>query len=410
MWQTAYKTIYSNTSLAEYLQQASEFSQANKVFTANDMYLGELTGALEAMNVGTTTVLDHAHGSFSDKIVDAVVNASFDSGLRLFHGFAIHELNNGYSLDQQMAKLRSMSKDARFYTSDGRVRLGLAYDRFTLASRQEIDRVWAIAREGNISVVTMHWVGGPYGFGNSPTLANDLGWLNTSTPLVFAHANYPSPLDAYLLRGTDQYIAATPESEMHFALPHEDSHLYLDQASIGVDCHFTFSASMVQQGRMWLQNVRYRNYLDVLNQWEVPVNNPMSVQQAFLLITRNGGLALQRPDLGVIQQGAQADIVVWRTDSPSMLGWRDPIAAIMLHSNVGDIEDVLIGGDFVKRSGRLVYADYEGIRSRFLASAKKIQGIWENSSWPTIEGDNEIGAMYSSTRQVDVLRGNGTGY
>ena len=75
----------------------------------------------------------------------------------------------------------------------------------------------------------------------------------------------------------------------------------------------------------------------------------MSVNQAFLLATRNGGLALKRPDLGVIAPGAKADIVVFKGDSPNMIGWVDPVAAVILHSNVGDVEHVLVNGQFKKK-------------------------------------------------------------
>lgn len=63
------------------------------------------------------------------------------------------------------------------------------------------------------------------------------------------------------------------------------------------------------------------------------------------------------------------------TDAPNMLGCDDPFAAIILHSNVGDIRDVMVDGKFVKRDGRLMFDNYADIRRGFLASAKRIQGI-----------------------------------
>jgi cytosine/adenosine deaminase-related metal-dependent hydrolase len=57
-----------------------------------------------------------------------------------------------------------------------------------------------------------------------------------------------------------------------------------------------------------------------LDGWKIPSNNPMTANQAFLLATRNGGLALRRGDLGVIKVGAKADLVVFDGLSPNMLG------------------------------------------------------------------------------------------
>lgn len=375
MWQIAYRTIYSNTSLTEYFQQASEFSLAGEIFTPEDIYLGQYVAALEAINAGTTAVLDHAHHSFSDAGADAAVDATIESGIRSFYAFAIHELSNGYSLEEQIAMLKSMTTDARFSEPDSRIRLGLAYDRFANAPQEEANEIWEIVQTGNVSVVTTHWVGGPYGFPdlNSPQTVNRLGWLNTSVPLVFSHASNPSTVDAYLLRNTNQYISITSESEMHFGFSHESSHLLMDQGSLGVDAQFTFGGSMVTQARMWLQRVRARLYLALLNDWDVPLNNPMSARQAFVLATQHGGLALRRPDLGVLKVGAQADLVGWDTSGPNLVGWRHPIAAMILHSDAKDVEDVLVAGRFVKRGGKLVQQDHEDIIQRFRASGRKIQ-------------------------------------
>src|SRR5262249_28247928 len=158
---------------------------------------------------------------------------------------------------------------------------------------------------------------------------------------------------AQLLRATNQYISITPESEMHFGQVHPTSHLIMDQASLGVDTHFTFSSDILTQARLWLQSTRSRVYEETLNRWEIPFSNPMSATQAFLLATRNGGLALGRPDLGVIAPGAKADVVVWDGRSPSLLGWSDPIGAVILHASIGDIDHVLSNGRFVKRDGKL---------------------------------------------------------
>lgn len=134
------------------------------------------------------------------------------------------------------------------------------------------------------------------------------------------------------------------------------------------------------------------------------------MNQAFLLATRNGGLALGRKDLGVISPGAKADIVVWDGRSPAMLEWTDPIAAIILHASVGDIEHVLVGGEFRKREGKLVIDGYADVQDRFLASAERIQGLLRETPLPSLEGIFPTGYPYGSVHQVDAQRGHGTGY
>jgi cytosine/adenosine deaminase-related metal-dependent hydrolase len=198
---------------------------------------------------------------------------------------------------------------------------------------------------------------------------------------------------------------------MHYGHTHPSSHLILDQASLGVDTHFTFSSDILTQARIWLQRVREHLYeATVIDRWQIPDSNPMSVNQAFLLATRNGGLALGRDDIGIIAVGAVADIVVWDGRSPALLGWADPIAAVILHASVGDIDHVLVNGEFVKRDKRLVVKGYGEVQDRFLDAARRIQAKLKATPLPKQVGNFLNGFPYGPVQQADVQRGSGTGY
>lgn len=195
-----------------------------------------------------------------------------------------------------------------------------------------------------------------------------------------------TPTGASLLRSTNQFISITPESEMHYGHSHPNAHLIQEQGSLGVDTFFTFSTDLMTQARIWLQRTRSRVYDQVLADWKIPKNNPMSVNQAFLMATRQGGLALRRPDLGVIRVGAKADLVVFNGRSPGMLGWLDPVAAVILHANVGDIDHVIVDGKFQKRDGKLTYDNYDAVVDRFLASVERLQKAAVERPAPVLEG------------------------
>lgn len=270
-----------------------------------------------------------------------------------------------------------------------------------------------IHRSSNISAFTTHFLGGPWFNANSPSLFHELGFLNTSFPIVFSHASYLTAADLVLLRAHNHYISTTPESEMHYGHGHRDTPLAQDQAALGVDTHFTFSADLITQARLWLQSTRLRFFRHALRDWRIPSNSPMSVHQAFLLATRAGGLALRRPDVGVLQEGAKADVVVFDGSSPNMLGWADPVAAIILHSHVGDIQHVMVGGQWRKRDFELVMPQGQNrmdVQEMFLASARRIQKAWLNTPLPDLYGEYQNGFEYGKTLQIDVVRGNETGY
>ncbi|KAK1453377.1 amidohydrolase [Colletotrichum melonis] len=407
-WQTAFRTIASNTSLAEYFTRYGEYAAAG-LLSADDVYVGQLAGLYEALNAGVTTTLDHAHHTWSDETSEAGLKGSIDSGARVFWSYAFHNVTN-FTISEQLENFRSIATKAEF---DGTpTTLGVACDFFgTDGVLADITAVVDLAKEFNVSVITTHSLQGPWGNTNSPEDVHAIGALNTSIPVVFSHASFLTYKGASLLRSTNQYISITPESEMHYGHTHPHSHLIQDQGSLGVDTHFTFSTDILTQARLWLQSTRRLLYQQVLANWRVPTSTPMTVNQAFLLATRSGGLALRRPDLGVIIEGAKADVVVWNGESPALLGWVDPVAAVILHASVADVEHVLVDGIIVKKDHKLVVPDYEDVKTRFLDSARKIQQTWRDIPFSALEGEfSSSEAPYEAPLSVDVLPGGESGY
>lgn len=59
LWQTAFRTMGPNTTLAEYFTIASQFSSAIKLFSSQDVYISCLEGYYEGLNGGVTSFLEH---------------------------------------------------------------------------------------------------------------------------------------------------------------------------------------------------------------------------------------------------------------------------------------------------------------------------------------------------------------
>lgn len=413
LWQTAWRTIASNTTLMEYFARYSQFAAASSFFSTDDVYLSQIMGLLELVNEGTTTVLDHAHAAWSDDYVDVMLDAHHDSGVRGFYGPAIQPIGPSYPVADQISKIKALSNDKRVSHSST-VSIGVAYDTFAVAPADEVAAVHELVSQNDISFVTTHYVGGLVGADNSPEVLQPQGFLNiTDVPVIFSHASFISPNGARILRDSNHYISTTPESEAHYGHLNPHGHLIQDQTSIGVDTHFTFSSSMVTQARLWLQELRKRVFTKSAERWIAQTNNAMSVNQAFTLITHAGAQALRRDDLGVIAPGAKADLVIFDGTSPNMLAWSDAVAAIMLHSNPGDITDVMVGGVFVKRDGKLTHPNLKDIRKRFVKSAKRIQDIWLDMPLPVFEAGSAWAgglATFGHVDHIDALRGEGTGY
>ena len=58
-------------------------------------------------------------------------------------------------------------------------------------------------------------------------------------------------------------------------------------------------------------------------------------------------------EIGTLTPGKQADIAVIDMRSPHLDGFGDPVAVMVLGAGPADVETVLVGGDVVKRDGKL---------------------------------------------------------
>ena len=70
--------------------------------------------------------------------------------------------------------------------------------------------------------------------------------------------------------------------------------------------------------------------------------------------TLNGANALGRPDLGRLEAGAKADLLVFDLFKPHLQPVWDPIKNIVWKGHAGDIALVMVHGEPVVRDGRLL--------------------------------------------------------
>ena len=89
-------------------------------------------------------------------------------------------------------------------------------------------------------------------------------------------------------------------------------------------------------------------------------------------------------------------------NSPNMVGWTNAVAAVVLHSNVGDIKHVLVDGEFSKRDGKLVTVSqsWDEIRTQFAEVSRRIQR--ENAIPPALPGPFWGGGAYGDVQTAHV--------
>lgn len=127
-------------------------------------------------------------------------------------------------------------------------------------------------------------------------------------------------------------------------------------ASIGIDCHANNSGDILTQLRLSMQHARGVENREAMEAGKYP-SVQITLEEVFNLGTIQGAKAVNMEDqIGSIEVGKLADLVIFDATSPNMAcaAEENPVAAVLLHANAGDIETVIIDGIVRKQNNRLV--------------------------------------------------------
>lgn len=177
--------------------------------------------------------------------------------------------------------------------------------------------------------------------------------------ILLSHVNPLNDSDALKIAKAGAAISSTPDTELQTGLgwPVCFQENAKSISSLGIDCHSNGSGSIVEQMRVALQAERGRRNERIHDIGKFPGKIQLSIQEAFQLGTIGGAKAINMEDqLGSLEEGKIADLLIWDMLSPSMIcaAEENPIGAIILHSSPSDIDAVIVDGQFKKRDGRLL--------------------------------------------------------
>lgn len=125
-WQTAFKTMGSNATLADYALRFSALVAA-PLFTPDDVYISQLAGIYEAVAAGVTTIVDHAHHTWTPEHAAAGLRASVDSGARVFFAYTFQNSSDEFGVPEQIAQWKELAASM----TSNLTQLCIAYDEWT---------------------------------------------------------------------------------------------------------------------------------------------------------------------------------------------------------------------------------------------------------------------------------------
>ncbi len=208
-WQALARNIASDWTLAQYFAGIRVVLSPH--YTPEDMYLGNLIGALEALDAGITTLLDWSHNNNSPEHADAAIRGLQDAGLRAIYGygnsaeewFPVNDLPTNFD-DVRRVQKRYFSSDDQLVTLAFAARGEFATIRQTIRDFQE-------ARKLGLRI-TMHAGSGLWGMNGTLIQMAEQGLLKNDT--TYVHCNTLRDEEFKLIGDTGGTASIAPEVEL----------------------------------------------------------------------------------------------------------------------------------------------------------------------------------------------------
>ena len=391
LFQSHIRTSVANQTLLEY---CGHLLLGRVIFyEPQDVYLAQLGAATEAIYCGVTTVLDHSHIQLSEEHIKQCIGASIESGIRSVYCFAPYGLpesvnplkfsDKQHELHQkQLALFYKLAEQSPLGGSqnDGRLTLGLGYDGIEYRPVEDTRKLLEFAhnRKYPITFHDCHRQGMP-----SMKFLRENELL--SDTMVLSHFNFPSEEDWEAAKAYGVGISSTPESEMQMSHGWPEAFPAMRhgcKVGLGVDSSAICSGDLFSAMRICLQTQRALDNHELASRNKLPKRLQATVDQVLYMATLGGAEAIHmESDIGSIEVGKRADIVIINTDSPCMVAANNLAAAIVLHASPSDVESVVINGELVKENGTLLKVDWQKLKNKLLENAEELNARWKNVDW-----------------------------
>lgn len=339
--------------------------------TEADSEISTLLFGLEQIRSGVTTV-----GESGGQHVPGMVRAIKQLGLRAVLSRSTMDEGEGLPIPWQNDTDHEINTQIELYercndAADGRVRIWFSLRTLFNNSDDLITRTRDIAQQYNTGVM-MHIAEireeNDYALATrgatTATHLHNLGLLNSN--LLAAHCVWLTDEEMALFREHDVKVTHNPAAAMRvlgFAKIPE----MVDQGicvSIGTD-GAPSNNRMTMVDEIWLTSLIHKGR--TLDPTTLPAETILD------MATMGGAKCLLwDDDIGSLEAGKKADLIVVNPNTANMLPVHDPIANLVTSMNNTNIESTMVDGQWLMRDGKVLVVDEEAVYERAKQHAQEV--------------------------------------
>ena len=210
-WQSIVRNIAADWTLTDYL--AGLHAGLSRHYRPQDTYIGNLLGALEALDSGITTLVDFSHNLFTPEHADAAIQALRESRMRAVfaHGGGAKEWGGKRPSDVPHPEDARRIRAQQFASNDDLVTMAIALRGPQFCTEETNRNDFALARDLDLPV-NVHIGYGEWGKQGPIRVLERDGLLADTT--TYVHCNTLGDDELDIIRDSGGTVAVAPDVEM----------------------------------------------------------------------------------------------------------------------------------------------------------------------------------------------------
>jgi 5-methylthioadenosine/S-adenosylhomocysteine deaminase len=390
MWQTAMRAYGADWTLTQYF--VWYYLEHGSKFRPEDILAGNQLSGWESLEAGVTTTVDWSHGLQSVDHAEAAVEA-----LQSVPGRFVLAYGNIQAAPWEWTADPAVRSFFERHRAAGGDMLGfqLAFDVTGDPAFPE-KAAFEMARELGLPVTTH---AGVWGATNDDgiRLMHDHGFATPDT--VYVHAATLTTDSYQRIAASGGSVSVSTESEQSAGQgypPTWQVRRYGIPVSLSMDTSVWWSGDLFSAMRTTLGADRSREHLEAHAKGDTVTHVHLRAEQVVDWATRGGARALGRDDIGRLEPGLKADVVLLKNDaSPVSFPLLNPYGHVAFQAQRGDVHTVLVDGNAVKYAGQLVGVDLPGVRRGVEATVEHLRTALGEQAWaqgmnPDLPSDDEV--------------------
>ena len=364
VWQGALTMVAADAGLDAYFGHI--LGKLAPCYTPEDVLIGNLVGAVQALDAGVTSVFDWSHIQHSAQHSDAAVYGLQSSGIRAIFGYGFPNLGPEWFFESKNALSDDIQRVRRdlLPSSEGLVTMGLALRGPEMSSLDVTASDLRVGRELGL-MVSVHVGNGDFGRPyRSIERMNQADLLGSD--IQYVHGNSLDDESIQRIADSGGRMVATPTVEMQMQFGYPATTRFLSagvRPGLGVDVVTSTDCGLFAQMAATFQIARLQAY--------VQGTRSLDVRDVLGFATIDGARSIGLDHkVGSLTPGKQADIVLLKV--PELLAANDPVGFTVLGASSESVDTVIVGGRIQKRSGRLQRSDLTELKSRLEASRARL--------------------------------------